>query len=99
MGTVTLHPWQVRCPDTEHPDELRVDLDPQPGTAFKEASAIAVDVLKPVLDELAWPVIRRPRAAAAFTCSFESSRTGTSSPCAGQASRWPARWSAAPRTR
>src|SRR5712672_487973 len=22
MGTITLHPWQVRCPDTEHPDEL-----------------------------------------------------------------------------
>ena len=52
MGTVTLHPWQVRCPDTEHPDELRVDLDPQPGTGFKEASTIAVDVLKPLLDEL-----------------------------------------------
>ncbi|MDX1885845.1 non-homologous end-joining DNA ligase [Mycolicibacterium sp. 120270] len=52
MGTVTLHPWQVRCPDTEHPDELRIDLDPQPGTGFAEASAIAVDVLKPLLDEL-----------------------------------------------
>jgi DNA ligase D len=52
MGTVTLHPWQVRCPDTDHPDELRIDLDPQPGTAFAEARTIAVDVLKPLLDEL-----------------------------------------------
>jgi len=52
MGTVTLHPWQVRCPDVEHPDELRIDLDPQPGTGFDEARTIAVDVLKPLLDEL-----------------------------------------------
>ncbi|MCB1291042.1 DNA polymerase domain-containing protein [Mycolicibacterium sp.] len=52
MGAITLHPWQVRCPDTDHPDELRIDLDPQPGTGFAEARAVAVEVLKPVLDEL-----------------------------------------------
>jgi DNA ligase D len=52
MGTITLHPWQVRCPDTDHPDELRIDLDPQPGTGFKQARAVAADVLRPLLDEL-----------------------------------------------
>lgn len=52
MGAITLHPWQVRCPDTDHPDELRIDLDPQPGTGFAEARTVAVDILKPVLDEL-----------------------------------------------
>lgn len=52
MGTVTLHPWQVRCPDTDHPDELRIDLDPQPGVAFEQARTVAVEVLRPLLDEL-----------------------------------------------
>jgi DNA primase len=31
MGTLTFHPWPVRCDDVDHPDELRIDLDPQPG--------------------------------------------------------------------
>ncbi|MDT5146181.1 MAG: hypothetical protein QOC58_826 [Mycobacterium sp.] len=52
MGTITLHPWQVTCPDTDHPDELRIDLDPQPGTGFAQARAVALDVLRPLLDEL-----------------------------------------------
>lgn len=52
MGAITLHPWQVRCPDVDHPDELRIDLDPQPGTGFAQARTVAVDILKPLLDEL-----------------------------------------------
>ena len=39
-------------PGHRSPDELRIDLDPQPGTGFAEARAVAVEVLKPVLDEL-----------------------------------------------
>ena len=52
MSTVTFHPWPVRCGDTDHPDELRIDLDPQPGTGFDEARAVACEVVRPLLDEL-----------------------------------------------
>jgi DNA ligase D len=37
MNALELHPWPVRSGDTDHPDELRVDLDPQPGTGFAQA--------------------------------------------------------------
>ncbi|ABG96889.1 MULTISPECIES: DNA polymerase domain-containing protein [Rhodococcus] len=52
LGNITFHPWAVRCPDVDHPDELRIDLDPQPGTGFDDARAVALDVLRPLLDEL-----------------------------------------------
>ena len=52
MSTVTFHPWHTRCADTDHPDELRIDLDPQPGTGFDEARSVALDVVRPFLDEL-----------------------------------------------
>ena len=41
MGTITFHPWPVRRADVDHPDELRLDLDPQPGTDFADAVRIA----------------------------------------------------------
>jgi DNA ligase D len=41
MGTLELHPWPVRRDDPDHPDELRIDLDPQPGTGFAEAVQVA----------------------------------------------------------
>jgi DNA ligase D-like protein (predicted polymerase) len=42
MGTITFHPWPVRRPDVDHPDELRIDLDPQPGTDFTDAARVAL---------------------------------------------------------
>ncbi|GAU70438.1 hypothetical protein SSP35_19_00750 [Streptomyces sp. NBRC 110611] len=41
LGCLTFHPWPVRCADTDHPDELRIDLDPQPGTDFADAVRVA----------------------------------------------------------
>ncbi|MGI5272894.1 non-homologous end-joining DNA ligase [Nonomuraea sp. CA-218870] len=48
LGTIDFHPWQVRASDVEHPDELRVDLDPQPGVGFdavRQAAFLTRDVL------------------------------------------------------
>ncbi|WP_067186553.1 non-homologous end-joining DNA ligase [Microtetraspora niveoalba] len=51
LGTIDFHPWPVRAADVDHPDELRVDIDPQPGTGFDEARKVAF-VVREVLDEL-----------------------------------------------
>jgi DNA ligase D len=51
LGTVVFHPWPSRRDDTEHPDEMRIDLDPQPGTDFDDARRVAV-VVHELLDEV-----------------------------------------------
>ena len=57
LGCMELHPHPVRTGDLDHPDELRVDLDPQPGVVWTDVRAVAMEV-KALLDELglvAWP--------------------------------------------
>jgi DNA ligase D len=53
MGTITFHPWPVRNDDVDHPDELRLDLDPQPGTDFDDAVRVA-GVARELLGELGY---------------------------------------------
>jgi DNA ligase D len=57
LGTIDFHPWPSRRSDVEHPDELRIDVDPQPGTDFADAKTVA-GVVAEVLDEIGysgWP--------------------------------------------
>lgn len=51
MGTLTFHPWPVRRADVDRPDELRIDLDPQPGTSFADAVRVA-GVARELFEEL-----------------------------------------------
>jgi DNA ligase D len=50
MNTVVFHPWASRADNTDMPDELRIDLDPQPGTGFADAIPVAIQ-LRSVLEE------------------------------------------------
>ncbi len=57
LATIDFHPWPSRRRDTEHPDELRIDIDPQPGTTFKHGQR-AAKVVREVLEEIGyvgWP--------------------------------------------
>jgi len=57
LGCIELHPHPVRAGDLEHPDELRVDLDPGPGVAWSDVRKVAMEV-KALLEEqglVGWP--------------------------------------------
>ena len=50
LGVIDWNPWAVRRADLDHPDELRVDLDPQPDVPFSEVRDVALGV-RDVLSE------------------------------------------------
>ena len=57
LGCIELHPHAVRSGDLEHPDELRVDLDPGPGVGWADVRSVALEV-KALLEEVGlrgWP--------------------------------------------
>ena len=57
LGCLELHPHPVRAEDLEHPDELRVDLDPVPGVEWNQVREVA-DVAQATLKDfglLGWP--------------------------------------------
>jgi DNA ligase D-like protein (predicted polymerase) len=57
LGCIDLNPHPIRADDTNHPDELRVDLDPGPGVAWADVRSVAMAV-REVLDDhglAGWP--------------------------------------------
>ncbi len=57
LGCIELHPHPVRSGDLDHPDELRIDLDPIPGVGWDDVRRVALEV-KALLEELGlrgWP--------------------------------------------
>ncbi|MGE5246472.1 MAG: non-homologous end-joining DNA ligase [Betaproteobacteria bacterium] len=57
LGCLELHPHPVRAEDLDHPDELRVDLDPVPGVEWPQIRTVA-GVVRATLDEFGlagWP--------------------------------------------
>jgi DNA ligase D-like protein (predicted polymerase) len=44
LGCIELHPHPVRSEDLEHPDEMRVDLDPGPGVGWADVTKVALEV-------------------------------------------------------
>jgi len=57
LGCIELHPHPVRSRDLEHPDELRVDLDPGPGVRWEDVRRVTLEV-KSLLEEMGlrgWP--------------------------------------------
>ena len=57
LGCIELHPHPVRSADLDHPDELRVDLDPGPGVSWNDVRTVSLEV-KALLEELGlrgWP--------------------------------------------
>jgi len=57
LGCLELHPHPVRAEDLEHPDELRIDLDPVPGVTWRQVQEVTL-VTRAVLEDchlLGWP--------------------------------------------
>ena len=57
LGCIELHPHAVRTNDLDHPDELRIDLDPIPGVEWDDVRRVAMEV-KDLLEEMGlrgWP--------------------------------------------
>ena len=99
LGCIDLNPHPVRADDLDHPDELRVDLDPVPGVAVVADPRGGAGDPRGARGGRAWSAGRRRRARAGSTSTSGSSRAGRTRRSAAPRSPWPATSSGGCRTR
>ena len=95
LGCLGLHLWPYRADDPAHADELRIDLDPQPGTSFDEVRLAQPHGCTTLLDELGivgYPEDdRQPRPARLRPARAADGTASRSGPARWP---WPGSWSA-----
>ena len=87
MNTIVFHPWASRAGNTDNPDQLRIDLDPQPGTGFRGCGRRSPWRCARCSPRSASPHSSRPAGTAGCTSSPRSSRRTSSWMCATPSSR------------
>ena len=90
LACLELHPHPVRAEDLDHPDELRIDLDPVPGIEWPQLREVARSCARRWRTS-GWSGGRRPPGRVASTSTCGSSRRGDSTRCAGRRWRSPAK--------
>ncbi len=94
LGVIDWNPWPVRRADLDHPDELRVDLDPQPDVPFAEVRQVALGV-REVLEEHGLRGFPKTSGSRGIHIFVRIRPSATSTRCAAPRSRSRARSSGA----
>ena len=95
LGVIDFNPWPARRADLDHPDELRVDLDPTPGVGWDDVRRTAM-VVRDVLEEHGLRGYPKTSGSKGIHVNVRiEPRVEPTSACAAPRSRSRARWSAA----